>query len=135
MTISVLVEKGKTMRDRKVNILGTTYTVTVKKYDEEEAFERHSIAGFCDSYAKKIVLCDMHTYKGWENEEEETIAAAQKQTLRHEIVHAFFNESGLTESSSVLEQPWARNEEMVEWFAIQGEKIYAVWKEVGAIDD
>jgi hypothetical protein len=28
---------------------------------------------------------------------------------------------------------WAKNEEMVDWFALQGPKIYAAWKEAGAI--
>ena len=48
-----------------VNILGTPYEIIVKKYDEEEEFERRSISGFCDGYAKEIVVCDMSTYKGW----------------------------------------------------------------------
>lgn len=33
----------------KINVLGTGYTVTVKKYGEDEAFERRSIDGYCDS--------------------------------------------------------------------------------------
>lgn len=117
----------------KVNILGTPYEIIVKKYDEEDAFDRRSISGFCDGYAKEIVVCDMHTYKGWENEAEKTVAAAQKQTIRHEIVHAFFDESGLTENSNTVEAPWARNEEMVDWIAIQGSKIYKAWQEADAL--
>ena len=116
-----------------VNILGTPYEIIVKKYDEEEAFERRSIAGFCDGYVKEIVVCDMHTYKGWEQEAEKTIVAAQKETLRHEIVHAFFNESGLQDSSFGIDNSWARNEEMVDWIAIQGAKIYKAWKDVNAL--
>ena len=38
-----------------VNILGTEYTVTVKKYDEDEVFARLSIDGYCDSWTKQIV--------------------------------------------------------------------------------
>ena len=116
-----------------VNILGTSYEVVVKKYDEEEAFDSRSIAGFCDGYAKEIVVCDMHTYKGWENEAEKTVNAAQKQTLRHEIVHAFFDESGLMDSSSMVECPWSKNEEMVDWIANQGAKIYKAWQEAGCL--
>ena len=116
-----------------VNILGTPYEIIVKKYDEEEAFDRSSISGFCDGYAKQIVVCDMHTYKGWENEEEKTIVAAQKQTLRHEIVHAFFYESGLMDSSSMVDCPWSKNEEMVDWIANQGMKIYKAWQEADAL--
>ena len=76
---------------------------------------------------------EFDTYKGWEHEAEKTIVAAKKQTLRHEIVHAFFDESGLTESSNTVETPWARNEEMVEWISIQGEKIYKAWHEADAL--
>ena len=116
-----------------VNILGTPYEIIVKKYDEEEAFERRSIAGLCDGYAKEIVICDMHTYKGWEHEAEKTVVAAQKQTLRHEIVHAFFDESGLMDSSSMVDCPWSKNEEMVDWVANQGMKIYKAWQEADAM--
>lgn len=116
-----------------VNILGTPYEIIVKKYDEEEAFDRHSITGFCDGYAKEIVVCDMHTYKGWEHEAEKTVVTAQKQTLRHEIVHAFFDESGLMDSSSMVECPWSKNEEMVDWIANQGMKIYKAWQEADAL--
>ena len=117
----------------KVNILGTEYTIEVKKYAEDEAFERRSIDGYCDHCQKKIVVCDMMTYKGWENEPKETAEISQKQTIRHEIVHAFFNESGLEYSGLQYEGAWCKNEEMVDWIALQGEKIYKAWMEVGAL--
>lgn len=116
-----------------VNVLGTEYTVTMKKYDEDEAFERRSIDGYCDYLTKNIVVCDMTTYKGWEHEPPETAEAAQRETLRHEIVHAFLDESGLGDSSLNVDCPWAKNEEMVDWFAQQGLKIYKAWQEAGAI--
>lgn len=117
----------------KISILGMEYTVTIKKYDEDEAFSRQSIDGYCDSYTKQIVVCDISTYKGWEHEPPETIAAAQKETTRHEIVHAFFSESGLEDSSINLDKAWAKNEEMVDWIAIQGPKIWQAWQEAGAV--
>ena len=55
-----------------------------------------------------------------------------KQTLRHEIVHAFLGESGLSNNSNSIDA-WARNEEVVDWFAIQGPKIYKAWQEAGAV--
>ena len=82
-----------------VNILGTPYEIIVKKYDEEEAFAKRHIAGFCDPWAREIVLCDMHTYDGWDNESEKTVVSCQKENLKHEIVHAFFYESGLWDNS------------------------------------
>lgn len=117
----------------KINVLGTEYTVTIKKYDEDEVFSRRSIDGYCDSFTRQIVVCDMSTYKGWEHEPLETAEAAQKEVLRHEIVHAFFNESGLADSSSTVEDAWTKNEEMVDWIALQGPKIYKTWQEAGAL--
>lgn len=116
-----------------INILGTQYTVEVKKYDEDEAFERRSVCGYCDEWVKQIVICDMSTYKGWEHESPKTAEAAQKETMRHEIVHAFFSESGLSYSSSAVEGAWAKNEELVDWIALQGTKLYAAWQEAGCL--
>ena len=115
-----------------INILGTPYTILVKKYDEEESFARFSISGYCDGVLKQIVLCDMTTYKDWERETKESCSLMQKQTLRHEIVHAFLNESGLQANANEAGGAWARNEEMVDWFAIQGPKIYVAWREAEA---
>lgn len=117
----------------KINILGTKYTVQIKKYKDDKTFEKNSFCGYCDEFSKKIVICDMHTYKGWENEPEETVKAAQAQTLRHEIVHAFLSESGLSHNSSCVDIPWAKNEEMVDWIALQGQKIYKAWEGAGVI--
>ena len=115
-----------------VNILGTEYTITIKKYDEDEAFERCDIGGYCVGLTKSIVICDMTTYKGLEHETQEALDAYTKKNLRHEIVHAFFEESGLSDNSSTIEG-WARNEEMVDWIAIQGPKIWKAWQEAGAV--
>lgn len=117
----------------QVNVLGTTYEIIVNRYDEEEAFERRSIVGYCNGLTKEIVVCDMHTCKGWEHEDEKTVEACHKDNLRHEIVHAFFNESGLCDCSNEVGGAWARNEEMVDWIALQGVKIYKAWKSVDAI--
>lgn len=117
----------------KITILGTEYTIIVKKYDEDEAFERKSIDGYCDSFAKQIVVCDMSTYKGWGHEPPEYMEATQKEALRHEIVHAFFSESGLEDSANSVDCAWAKNEEMVDWIALQGPKIYKAWQEAGAL--
>ena len=113
-----------------VNVLGTDYTITVKKYDEDEAFKRRSIDGYCDGWVKEIVVCDLTTHPGWEYDPPEEARIAQKETLRHELVHAFFNESGLCDSSCAFDGAWAKNEEMVDWFAMQSPKIYKVFAEL-----
>ncbi len=53
-----------------------------------------------------------------------------RRTARHEIVHAFLAESGLDQNSD-----WARNEEIVDWIALQGPKIFKAWQEAGAINE
>lgn len=117
----------------KVNILGTPYDIAVKNYDEEEVFDRRHIAGYTDKYTHKIIICNMNTYKGWEHEPPETCANCQKLAVRHEIVHAFFMESGLDDNAFCFDGAWCENEEMVDWIAQQGEKIYAAWKEADAL--
>ena len=56
-----------------------------------------------------------------------------KNTLRHEILHAYLEESGLSANSNST-VTWAQNEEMVEWFSIQAPKIYMTYMEVGCLD-
>lgn len=113
------------MADRTVSILGSTWAV--KEQSEKENELLRGCDGYCDWTTKEIVvereiygnLGDMEVYI--------------RKVLRHEIVHAFLLESGLHESSCNTES-WANNEEMVDWIARQGQKIYEAWKEVGALD-
>lgn len=57
----------------------------------------------------------------------------KKRVIRHEVVHAYLAESGLDMSSLQPEGGWAMNEEMVDWFARQGPKIYKTWKKLGVV--
>lgn len=116
-----------------VNILGTEYTIEVKKYTEDDSFKEYKSAGYCSCSQKKIVLCEMSTYPGWNAEKIGVIKYQTKKLLRHEIVHAFLEESGLSTNSNDNAGPWARNEEIVDWIALQGLKIYKAWREAGAI--
>lgn len=117
----------------KIDVLGAPYETIIRKYDEDETFSRLNIDGYCNGYTKQIVICDLHTYKGWENEPEETLIKAQKHTLRHEIVHAFLTESGLSDCAVQYGGGWAKNEEMVDWIAMQGQKIYRAWMAADAM--
>ncbi len=113
-------------------ILGTNYKIITKKYDEEESFKRRQIDAFCDGCAKEIILCDMSTYEGWEHATLDELSLYRKYKLKHEIVHAFLFESGLAQHSGNTDA-WALNEEMVDWFAWQGSKIYKAWEEAGCL--
>ena len=54
-------------------------------------------------------------------------------TLRHEITHAFLNESGLQNDTSVPGSGWATNEEMVDWIAIQFPKMKKAFEEADCL--
>ena len=116
-----------------VNVLGTEYTIIKHNYEEDPEFKERSIDGYCDTFTKEIILCDLATCPSWEDEPENRRKIAENATLRHEIVHAFYNESGLQDSAFTVECAWARNEEMVDWIAIQGPKIYKAWESVDAL--
>lgn len=116
-----------------VNVLGTTYTIEVLAYSDDPAFMKSNIDGYCEQGTHRIVIGDLHTWPGWEDESDEFIEAAMKHTLRHEVNHCAMHESGLQESCSAYDGPWSRNEAMIDWWAIQGPKVYKMWEEAGAL--
>lgn len=112
---------------KTVNVMGVEYTVEIRNAKNDEILNNHD--GYTDYYSKLIVIDD------GEDGEIHDVARYQRKVLRHEITHAFLYESGLAHNSSLFESAWARNEEMIDWIAIQGEKIYQAWAKAGALDD
>lgn len=118
---------------RKVNILGTEYTIEMVKpgsKDEEYVSDRR-LDGFCDYIRKKIIVADISESYRYEFEYELDLLLAR--ILRHEIVHAFLSESGLMECAGSV-NCWARNEEIVDFFATQGPKIFKAFEELGIME-
>ena len=118
---------------RLVNILGTEYKIKYVNYKDDVYIQKNGFYGYCDSIDKEITICNMGTCHGWENEPKSRIVRIEKDTLRHEIIHAFLNESGLQESASQYDGAWCKNEEMIDWIALQFPKILKVYKEVDAL--
>jgi hypothetical protein len=116
---------------KSVKILGTKYTIHKIAPGCDEFMEKMQFGGYCDGGAKKIVVLDIQLLPDWANEPKEVIASKENETLRHEIIHAFLNESGLGWNTFPVEHAWAKNEEMVDWIAIQFPKILKVYKELG----
>lgn len=106
----------------KINVLGTDYTITETERNEDTRLEASD--GICDDSVKEITLVKIERDKDSKTD----LECVRQKILRHEIVHAFLFESGLAENSD-----WAQNEEMVDWFALQGPKIYKAWMEAGAV--
>lgn len=104
----------------KVEILGTPYEVSYKKREEDKTLKENiNWFGYTSAYTREIVICDV-------TEDEDFVEEAKEEyikvVLRHELIHAFLTESGLDDSSLSTDR-WAQNEEMVDWFARQWEKI------------
>lgn len=86
------------MKECKVNILGTEYTVKVCEYNDG--------GGECNYVDKTIIVNEDHDKQ------------MLKYAINHEIIHAFMFESGLGPNSD-----WGQNEECVDWIAMQVDKI------------
>lgn len=103
-----------------LNILGTNYTLEIKT--EEEMPILSECDGCCDTSTKHIYIKDFNKNKEDNNSLQDLNYYAHK-VSRHEIIHAFLYESGLSVNS---ESGWATNEEMIDWFSIQLPKIFEV---------
>ena len=107
-----------------VNILGTTYTIRILEKNDYRSEDNTD--GWCDTQSKEILLYNFTQSP----ESVKDLVAYQKKVLRHEIVHAFLYESGLWQNA-YGSNCWAKNEEMVDWMAIQIPKIHKAFKEAG----
>jgi hypothetical protein len=103
-----------------LDILGSQWTLEYRKLKDDDRLE--NCDGYADWTTRLIVvedeiegnLGDMTRYK--------------MKVARHEIIHAFLLECGLAESSAPCEA-WASNEEMVDWLARMGPRIYKAWEQ------
>ncbi len=119
-------ENHMKVKDMELSILGSKWRVTSRDRQNDKLLE--GLAGYTDAYARLIVLAVM-------DPEEHTISnphAELQSTLRHEIIHAFFYESGLWTDSETADH-WAMNEEMVDWLAIQFPKMFDVMQAAKAL--
>ena len=111
------------MRD-KVSILGCNWDI----HESNETQEPRLVGadGFCDDSAKEIFVDSLA--KVDKSCAKKNLESYKKMVLRHEITHAFLYESGLAECSD-----WATNEEIVDWIARQGMKLYEAWKQAECV--
>lgn len=98
-----------------VNVLGTKYDVVFKT--PEEDVKLLECDGYCDNTTLQITI----KWFEWDGMNYNDMLAYTSKVIRHEVIHAFLYQSGLDVATP---KEWARNEEMVDWFAIQMNKIY-----------
>lgn len=98
-----------------LNILGTYYTIEYIDKDIDSRLKDYN--AFCDYSSKRIIVDkDMKDYFDVDDKEK-----SEQEVIKHEIIHAFLCESGLHSNSC----PW-HCEEMVDWLALQFDKIKEV---------
>lgn len=113
------------MKNRNVSILGTEYHIEFKHIAEDPFLEKSD--GYVDRTTKKIVIGEKE-----HDCEVEDFQAFQNKVIRHEIIHAYFEESGL--SVNVENPPLGIPETYIDWFAIQAPKIFKTFMELGVLD-
>ena len=108
---------GKTTN--KATILGTEYNIIV-----DDSIILNNVDGLCKSYDKEIIIRSANKMLS-SDDSIETKETRFKEVLRHEIIHAFLDESGLDDYSN--------NEQLVQWLASQFPKMQKVFTELGCI--
>ena len=127
------MKRSSMFEEKKISILGTEYTIKYIDPAEDEEMTKNNWAGICSEALPVIRICDLRKHPDWTNEPPGAAESMMKETLRHEITHAFFNESGLKASSNIFEGAWSKNEELIDWIAIQGPKMVTAWEEAGCL--
>lgn len=107
---------------QKINVLGTEYTV--EKCDRGSDKWLEKCDGYCDSTSKRIAVVNRP-----EDNELDDFDAYQRKVLRHEVIHAFLNESGL-QANMLHGEFGSHDEQMVDWMAVQWPKICRVFVEL-----
>lgn len=109
------------MKD-KITILGQEYKLLTGNENQYSALKDAN--GYVDLYAKKIVIDE--TFATPENNfKSECPDLALNHLYRHEIIHAFFSESGINYNLSNDEE-----ESLVDWIALQFPKMKKVFEEL-----
>lgn len=112
--------------EKKVNILGSEWTIKLVKGDELNKYPAlANYDGFTD-YSTRTIVVDNSDIDS--DKSQKDIIVYRNKVLRHEIIHAFLMESGI--DSCYHTNKWGHDEIMVDWIAIQFPKIEKVFKEL-----
>lgn len=102
-----VAKKRKSPFPEFIEIMGIPWKIQIKGDDEDPYFKKYDADGYCSEAEKLIVIEDADTDPQKKDESSFYKLEAMKRTLRHEIVHAFFYESGLGPSSGHYSGAWA----------------------------
>lgn len=113
-----------------VDVLGTPYSILCRRREDDKHLTSDEFCdGYCDGTAHKIILRNIEAEDESDPERVERLDVAYRRNMRHELIHAALHESGLNSECA-----WAYNEEMVDWFALQFEKLLQIFIQTGALE-
>lgn len=104
----------------KVNVLGTEYKIIT-----DDSIVSQGVDGLCKSYDKQITVRSKGNML-CADDSDEVKAIRYREVLRHELVHAFFDEAGLDDYSN--------NEQLVTWIASMFPKMVNAFKEADCLE-
>ena len=116
-----------------VNVLGTEYKIFCSTPEEDPKMKDNK--GYTELCAKEIHINPL--WFGVIPKDDSAPELVMKdiykeglKVLRHELIHAFINESGLSECCG-----WAGNEELVDWLARQFPKMLDCFKKAKLLEE
>ena len=104
---------------KTINILGSEYEIL--EHSEIENPKLKTSNGLCELYSKQIVL-NKDVLNNPTEETFEKLELFKNKVIRHEVIHAYFHESGLDDYGS--------DEKLVNWLAIQFNKMAKTFSEL-----
>ena len=107
----------------RIDILGSEWHLETSNFIDDEKLKEYS--GYTDDTVRKIVIDSGEGRGNCENYEQ-----YRKQTIRHEIIHAYLYESGL---GDCWEHKVGQDETTVDWIAYQFPKLLKTFQEVDAL--
>lgn len=110
------------MRYVTVNVLGTKYEIIVMS--EKENPKLKDTYGYCDPSTKQIIINNMADLIE-RSDSFSDLDIYRDKVIRHEIIHAMLYESGLSDQCE-----FAMNEELIDWIAIQFDKLASIFKQL-----
>lgn len=102
-------------------ILGTEYNLI----KGDETLKEINADGECQNYSKIIRIRSPKDMLLPEDSDD-VKKKRYKEVLRHEVVHAFFNECGL--------DSYSNDEQLIDWIAVQFPKMLKVFQEHECVD-
>lgn len=110
------------MSASKVNVLGTEYKIRKVTEEEYPKLKTMDANGLAELYSKELIINSQMDDSGKAFAKFDEF---EKKVVRHEIVHAFFHESGLND--------YCNDENLVDWMAMQVLKIIKAFQDAKCI--